>query len=154
MKKQIVNHVLSGIFIMLTLHACTFPKCSSGPETLRLKILSKIDSTDLMTSGYYKMDTISIYYLDKNVRKDVTIQIEKDEITNKTLLNSNDITSKSLEGFKDFYVYLNYKDQDTIFLDVVSKEDGHCTSNPINSFKYNNQVIQLDNKEYLYKILK
>ena len=46
---------------------------------------------------------------------------------------------------------LNYKDLDTLFLDVVSKEDGHCT---YNSIKYNEQVIQFDNKEYLYKIKK
>jgi len=154
MKKQIIILVILGTLIIITLSKCIFPKCSSGPETLRLRIISKIDSTDLITSGFYKKDSISIYYLDKNVRKDVTIQIEKDPISEKTIINSNDITWRSLEGFKDFYVYLNYKDLDTLFLDVVSKEDGHCTNNPINSIKYNGRVIQFDNKEYLYKIKK
>lgn len=154
MRKQVVNLVIVGTLIILNLSNCTFPKCSSGPESLQLRIISKTDSTDLLTSGYYKNDSISMYYLDKSVRKNVVIQIGKDPVTNKTIINSNDITSKSLEGFKDFYVYLNYKDIDTLFLDIASKEDGHCTSNPVNSFKYNGQVIQLDNKEYLYIIKK
>jgi hypothetical protein len=112
------------------------------------------DSIDLITSGVYSKDSIYIYYFEDNVRKDIELVIHTDSISQKTIIYSKSIGWTSVSGFKDYFLQLNGIDIDTLYLNVEKHVDGCCTSHPFKTFKYNGQLIQIDNPDYIYVIKK
>jgi hypothetical protein len=86
----------------------------------------------------------------------VPFQVITDSVNKKSVISSSDIGWKSAEGFKNYYIRLNYLDTDTLYLDVakISVSGKKCTSYQYNSFRYNGQEIELDAKEYNYLIKK
>jgi hypothetical protein len=76
--------------------------------------------------------------------------VHTDSITHKSTIYSNEIGWTSVSGFKDFYLTLNSKITDTLYLNVIKKEDDCCTYHPYISFKYNGQILQVDNSDGVY----
>lgn len=132
---------------------CGGKDCSNIPESLRLRYISSADSTDLLNSGYYHQDSISLYYNDAGVKQNVAIQFMATGAS-KVVIQSLDIAWKSIDGIKTFYIALNKHDIDTIYLDVNKVSEDCCTGFPRKTFKYNGQVMALDYKEHVFIIKK
>lgn len=150
-----IKKLLLGLSIgLLFLNGCEYPKCSNSPGALRLRLISKSDSTDLISNGFYNKDSITIWYVNQNQKTSVSFQVKTDSNTEKSVIESNDIGWKSTEGYKTFYIHLNSSDTDTLYLDVTKISGEKCTSYQYTTFKYNGQEIVLDTKEYNYIIKK
>lgn len=133
---------------------CGGKDCANIPDDLRLRYISSADSTDLINSGYYHQDSISIYYNDAGVKQNVALQFVPIPGTSKVVIQSLDIAFKSAEGIKTFFIALNKHDIDTIYLDVAKVTEDCCTGYPLKAFKYNGQVMEMNNKEYTFLIRK
>jgi hypothetical protein len=150
---KLIKGLLAGCLItLLFLNGCTYPKCSTPPESFRIRLVSKKDSTDLISNGFYSKDSIKIWYVKQNLVTMIPCQIITDSI-HKSIISSSDIAWISAEGNRDFYIQLNKSDIDTVYL-KVDKLDDKCASYQYSSFKYNGQEIQMDQKEYDYIVRK
>ncbi len=158
MKRFNFKVIIPGIFVITTMVCCNLikecPKCFTPPEPLRFRLISKVDSTDLITSGFFHKDSIHLYYYDQTYRKDVDLMVYTDSVTHKSTIFSNEIAWASVSGFKDFYLTLNSKVTDTLYLNVIKKEEDCCAYHQYISFKYNGQVIQIDQRDYVYYVKK
>ena len=135
-------------------HVKTCPPCFTPPEPLGIRLISKVDSTDLITSGFFHKDSIRMFYYERDVKKDIPLIVHTDSITKKSMIISNDVAWTSASGYKDFYLTLNSKVTDTLYLNVVNKEDDCCAYFEYVSFKYNKQVVQTDHIDGVYDIKK
>jgi hypothetical protein len=158
MKRQLVLPGFIVFVILSFLTQCdttkTCPECFTPPEIFRLRLIDKIHSTDLISSGYFNKDSIRMYYFDKNVRKDIEIELHTDSASNKTILYSNEIGWISISGFKEYFLKLDSVDTDTLYVDVVKKVEDCCTFHPYKAFKYNGLAVEMDNLEFDYIIKK
>ncbi|MGD0583298.1 MAG: hypothetical protein ABR974_10175 [Bacteroidales bacterium] len=156
MKKIFSKVILFGFSVAcISLPGCYMcPKCFTPPESLRLRFISKIDSSDLISNGSYDPDSMKLFYYNRDQAINIPYQVIPDSTNKKSIFYSSEIAWISAEGSKNFFIRLNRSDLDTIFLDVVQKTDDCCTYYPYNSFKYNGQEIQLSKTEYVYIIKK
>jgi len=130
------------------------PSCFTPPGTFCLRLINELDSTDLVTSGYFGEDSIEIYYYEKSIRNNVKLEIHTDSISYKSTIYSYQLPWISASGHKHFYLILSSHDTDTMYLDVRKKNSYCCTFFEYNSFKYNGQFIQIDENKSVYVIRK
>lgn len=147
------------IFGMLILSIISCDKicnvdCFTPPGALNLKITDKADSTDLIFTGVYDADSISIFYIDKDVKKSIDLSVFTDSVNQRSMIVSSEIAWKSAEGFKDYFLYLNSQETDTLYLDVVSVTENCCTYHPYLGFEINGIVIEMDTSDYMYDLKK
>jgi len=156
MKMNRLITVIVGLF-MLSISSCDNKcniDCFTPPGELVLKITAIDDGSDLIYTGVYNADTIAIYYFDANVKRHIEMNVFTDSANQSSAIVSNEISWKSVEGYKDFYLYLNYQETDTLFYDVVSKTEDCCTYHPIMSFCINGNDVEYDNTDYTYDLKK
>ena len=154
-----VNTFKFLIFWILTLSIISCTKicnvdCFTPPGDLRLKITDKADSTDLIYTGVYDADSISIFYFDKNVKKPIEFSIHTDSVNQRSMISSGEIAWKSVEGFKDYFLYLNWEEVDTLYFDVVSATENCCTYHPFIYFGINSIETEFDTSDYMYDFKK
>lgn len=129
-------------------------ECFTPPSEINLRILSSSDSCDLIETGFYNPDSVSVFYIENNTRKKIAIEIYTDTITGKSVLFLSDISWKSAAGTKEFYLRLSSVDTDTIFLDVRKMHNDCCTYYNQKAFRINNQNIESDYTNYSFFYLK
>ncbi len=158
MEKFNYKIIILGLFVITTMVSCNLvkecPECVTAPEPFILRLISKVDSSDLITSGFFNKDSIRIYYYDKDIKKDIDLKVHTDSITHKSMIFSTDIAWISASGIKDFYLTLNSKITDTLYLNVVPKQGDCCSYYQYISFKYNGQSLQIDNSDGVYTVKK
>ena len=155
MKKIIIallTGLLSIILIMISCDKCG--ECFTPPTGIGISITDHVDSTDFIFNGTYHADSIMIYYYDQNNKKNVEISTISDTLNQTGIVYSRDIAWKSVEGFKNFYLYLNYEDTDTIYLNVVSETKNCCTNHPVKAFTINDEQISNDSDNNCYNLKK
>jgi len=151
--------LMSGLLV-LSISACDNKcnvDCFTPPGELALKITDIDDGADLIYTGVYNADSLAIYYFGNNssgIKRYIILEVQTDSARQSSFIISNDISWKSVEGFKDFYLYLNYQETDTLFYDVVSKTEDCCTYHPIMSFSINGNDVEYDNTDYTYDLKK
>ena len=158
-KNMKINTIRFLILGLLTLSIASCDKfcneeCFTPPGELRLKVTNKADSTDLIYTGVYNADSIAIFYFDNDVKKFIEMGVITDSANHKSMIASNEISWKSVEGFKDFYLYLDYQDTDTLYLDVVTVNEDCCTFHRFNYFKTNGIEAEWDTVDRIYDLKK
>jgi len=153
-----IGKILIWILFVVLVFSCKknndCPECFSPPSELKLKITNKTNSIDLINSGFYDNDSIAICYYDNDKKKYIEFSIIDDTINNKSIIISNDITWKSTEGFKNYFLYLNVYDTDTVLLDVQTITKNCCTYHPVIEFKINGNKVEIDPNDYVYNLKK
>ncbi len=143
-----------GLHLILLPMACECPACSSPPDSLRLKITDRETSKDLIYTGIYQADSISIYYFDDSEsKKYIDFEIYTDTLQEKTMIESHEIGWKSAEGIKTYYLYLNSVETDTITLNVEERNDDCCTFFEFVNFEINGNK-PVEDTDYFYNYLK
>jgi len=128
--------------------------CFTPPGPLVFEITSIVSGNDLIFTDVYNPDSIAIFYVDENMKRYVDTEIYADSINQASRIYSHDISWKSVEGFKDFYLYLNHQETDTIFFDVITRIENCCTSHPVMSFTINGNKVEYDDNSYVYNYKK
>ncbi len=109
MIKNILHLALFGFAIISMMISCDkCGECFTPPSGVGLMITDKDDGTDLIFNGTYYADSILIYYYDQNNKKNVEISTILDTLNQRGIVYSRDIAWKSVEGFKNFYLYLGF----------------------------------------------
>jgi hypothetical protein len=130
------------------------PECFTPPVGFALRVLDRNDTTDLILSGFYDKDSIAVYYPDGAIRREVELMVYADTLNQRGGLYSNVMPWRSLEGIREFYLYLNALDTDTIYLEVVSVSDNCCTYHVYKNLTINGIPPPADNNGGYYLHLK
>jgi hypothetical protein len=154
MKLNYIFRMLAFLVFGICLSNCKCPYCENVPAPLSLRLTSKIDSSDLISNGTYSIDSISFYYNEENVIRRINPDIVFDSANNRFIITSFEVSWKSSEGFKDYFIRLSSKDTDTIYLSIGMMSDRCCSSYYYKSFKYNGIEQKYDPREYGYVIFK
>ena len=156
MKVNTIKFLIFGLLISSIISCDKFcnQECFTPPGELRLKITNEAGSTDLIYTGVYDADSIAIFYFDKDVKRFIDVDVFTDSVNQRSIIASNEISWKSVEGFKDFYLYLDYEDTDTIYLDVVTVNEDCCTYHPFIYFGINGTETEFDATDHLYDFKK
>ena len=109
--------------------------CFTPPGPITFRVMN--DSIDLLYTGYYDEDSITLYYMDGDSKIDTEISIFNDTVLEIGIIHSNVITWKSVEGYRDFYLRLNSTEIDEIYLVVQSLTQDCCTFHPIMDIEIN-----------------
>jgi hypothetical protein len=156
MKITTFKFLIFGMLILSMISCDKFcnEECFTPPGELRLKVTDKADSTDLIYTGLYNVDSIAIFYFDNDVKKFIEMDVITDSANHKSMIASNEISWKSVEGFKDFYLYLDYQDTDTLYLDVVTVNEDCCTFHNFNYFGINGTETEWDTMDSMFDFKK
>ena len=145
-------------FLIATLISCdkviNCPDCAMQPELFRLKITDYEDSTDLIYNGYIDSDSILIFYNDNGTKNFIETEIYIDSTLKKSIILSQEISWKSSEGFKEYFLYLNFLDIDTIFFDVEKTPNDCCPYYILIDFKINNMKLERDPSDNIFNLKK
>ena len=147
-----VSLAILALFSCEIIHDC--PECFTPPGAIVLRILDESDSVDLISNGTYNGDSIRLYYLENNIKHEIDLDVYSDTSFQKSRIVSQEISWKSLEGFKNCYLYLDSNDTDTIFIDVISVFENCCTSHYISDFTINGYQLPYDAVDYNYLLYK
>ena len=142
------------LFLLFLTFACNCPECTTPPESIALRIVDNPDSTDLIFTGMYSADTIAIYYIENDTRKEIKLEVATDSINNKSVIYSHEIGWVSAAGEKEFFLYLNHHETDTVYLDYEEQSDRCCSSYLIKEFSINDVELKRDNADFLYYYFK
>jgi len=128
--------------------------CFTPPQEVSFNIISAKGGPDLIFNKEINKDSISIYYLENNSKVNVEFELFTDSVNQKVIIQSGDISNKSADGQKSFFLYLNSHDVNTMYLDVEEVKDGCCTFYSLNEFKINNSVLLTSSNNGLYEFVK
>ncbi len=153
-----IHTSISSLIVLTTiLMACSCQKespcpdiCFTPPGELRLRIIDKNDSTDLIFNGYYNSDSLSIIYYNHQVAKFVSFEIIDDSVNHKSQITSSEISWISVEGTKNFLLHLNTNEIDTIYLDIETAYENCCTFHPWIGFTINGKELEIDMADHSY----
>ena len=157
MRELIINGwILFSILIILT--SCNdsvdCPDCSMQPEIFRLKITHYENATDLIYNGYINSDSILIFYYADGDKKFLDTEIHLDSALKKAKIVSHEISWKSAEGYKEYFLYLNSLDIDTMFFDVEKTPNDCCPFYALIDFKINNVQMETDPSDNIFNLKK
>lgn len=119
------------------LNNCDYYDCFTPPMPISIILMS--DSLDIVYTGHYNKDSIRLYYYDADKEIILDLEIFNDSVNKRCRLISSDLTWKSYEGNRYFYLDLGSSDTDTLFVIVESVVEDCCTFHPITNFKYNDE---------------
>lgn len=120
-------------------------ECYNPPATFGFTLLPLEDNSSQSHSeekpslipSVYKLDSISLYYYDGNEKKSVNLQYGTSNYLGVYLV-STDISVVSVnKNIKNFYLYLNHQDTDTIYFSSKIVVDGCCSGYAYDSISYN-----------------
>ena len=109
-----------------------------------MRIVDKNTTQDLIYTKKYSLDSIQIFYLENSNKRYLEIWSTVDTTNQKVLMVPVGWCQKSLEGIKDFYMYLNRNDMDTIQLDVFETEDKCCSVSKLKQFEINGVQLEIN----------
>jgi hypothetical protein len=92
--------------------------------------------------------------MNNGVKTDIEFIVFEDTLKERTVIISQEISWKSNEGFKQFYLRLNTQETDTMFLNVVTKTEDCCTFHVVEAFRINGQELYTDHAIFAYVYLK
>ncbi len=159
MRELNINGLIFFVFLSILI-SCEYnreqncPDCSAQPEIFRLKITDSEDSTDLIYNGYYDSDSVLIFYNDNGEKKYIETEIHFDTILKKSKILSHEISWKSSEGYKEYFLYLNFLDIDTIYFDAEKSPNDCCPFYSLIDFKINNIKIEIDTTDNIFNFKK
>lgn len=153
MKNQLSKALVISLLIISTF-SCDdsqeCPLCFTPPEELSIRITDQNNGEDLIFNGTYKAEEIAISYMVNSNIIDVEVVVIIDQETKKALIISNEIAWKSLEGIKNFSLYLSPTESYPIFLDVVVMKGDCCTFHEYKDFEINESIIERDPIDRIY----
>jgi hypothetical protein len=157
MKQLLING--SILFLLaLTSIACnekvSCPDCDLQPELFQLRITDSQSSVDLIYSGHFHADSITIFFMGNGQKNYIEIEIDTDSLHSKAVIKSHEMSRKSEEGYKDYYLYLNYLDTDTIFFDAEKTPNDCCPFYSLDDFRINNVVMEIDTSANVFNFIK
>jgi len=127
-------------------------ECFTPPESIRLKVVNSVGE-NLITIGQVNKDSLKLFYFENQQKKNVQFFVIPNlEYFN--IITSDDMAWLSVDAKKDFYLYLNYLDTDTLSLELTVYSDGCCTSHPIKSFFINGKPAEQSAIDYAFLIKK
>ena len=142
--KNFVLIIISTISIgFISCHRCSDIACMSPPLFMMMRFVDKQDSIDLFYNKKYSPDSVRVYYEENSKKINVEIDFGKDTLNKQTTLYSIDWIQKAQSGIKNYYLYLNKMELDTLYLEVFTSE-GCCPSPQINEFKINGSEIKME----------
>ena len=103
--------------------------CFTPPETFRMMIVDKVTGEDLLDGKTYFTDSLEIYYFQNKERKNAPFQIEHLN-SYEQVISSDHLPWISVGGDKTFYIQLNSRDTDTLYLHVAEYLYYCCRSYP------------------------
>jgi hypothetical protein len=130
------------------------PECFTPPQELNLKITDYTTATDLIFNNSISRDSIELFFYENGNRKLLEHEIYIDSVNSKAILICYEISWKSANGIKDFYLCLGDNDIDSINLDVERKSNDCCTYFEWKAFKINGNDIHVDLIDYVYNYKK
>jgi hypothetical protein len=117
--------------------------CYTPPEDFGMKIVDKDTGENLLDGKTYFPDSIEIYYLQNELKKNVFIQIIETN-AHENIVESTNIAWLSVGGeSKTFYIQLNSQDTDTLYLNVIEYLYYCCRSFPYESVLING--VEMEN---------
>jgi len=142
MRKAIVL-IISALVFMFGCIKTNYDDCFTPPETFRMMVVDKDTGEDLFDGRPYFTDSLEIYYFQSQVRKNVSFEIEFFNSYEK-IIKSENLPWISIGGDKTFYIQLNSKDTDTLYLNVVEYLFYYCRSFPYAEVLINNQEMEMN----------
>ena len=108
--------------------------CYSPPLPIWIKVVNANDTLqNLITEGVYIGDSIKMWYEENSVKKYVDIRIVNFNFSENIIQSNATLYTNSGEP-KDFYLYFNSSDTDTVTIRVDEHYDGFCTSFDLKEF--------------------
>lgn len=159
MKKYIILESIVIFFLILSVSlSCNKSnhcgECFTPPTEFRLEIHDKTDFSDLIYNGFYNKDSIRIYYYENLVKKNIKIDFFNDSVKKSCTIVSNEIGWKSIEGFKDYFLYLSAGETDSLFINAEMKTENCCTFHPYVDADINGTPLLTDSTSYSYYFVK
>jgi|GEM_PF-1975199 len=140
------------ILIISSCGKCYNYDCFTPPEPVAMRIMH--DSIDLIYTEYYCADSVSITYKSNGGIRAIHTEIYSDSLKEISIIVSDEITWKSVEGIRKYYLHLSEKKTDTIYLNVEPVTNDCCTSHPILEFEVNGIEPKYDISTTSYIITK
>lgn len=128
--------------------------CFTPPSPVWFIIVNANDTLqNLITEDFYSIDSIKMWYEENSQKKYVDLVLINTE--NFENIIQSTATFYCINGEpRDFYLYLNNSDTDTIQLQVTAHSDGCCTSFSLESIKFNGEEPPFDSVNYAYLLKK
>lgn len=153
--KRLLTYTL---LMMIWLQSCNFvdecKDCFNPPNPIFIKVVNDNDTLmNLITNGVFVKDSIKMWYMDNTTKKYVNVQIITFNFS-ENIIQSN-ATYLTIDGEpKEFYLYLNRDNIDTIKIQVDENYDGCCTSYQLESITFNGTIPVFDPQDYTFLLKK
>lgn len=147
--------VLSALLAIPLLQTCDMQcgECFTPPEEIRLKLIDS-QGNNLVENGTYTPDSISLYYLENQVKKPVRYDLSTYYPYFKNIIFSSELAWMSIGERMNYYLRLNYLDTDTLTLELKEKHSDCCTYFDVVYFTINGKQAEFSNTEYVFLIRK
>jgi len=119
-----------------------------------MRIVDKNTTEDLIYNKKYNLDSIQIYYLENSNKRYLEIWSTVDTTNHQVLIVPFGWCQKSIVGIKDYYIYLNRNDVDTIRVDVFETEDKCCSVSKLKQFEINGAKLDINVSNWSRVLLK
>lgn len=133
------------MLLIITLSGCLKNDCDDcyePPEDFRMKIVDRDTGENLLDGKTYFPDSIEIYYIQNEEKKNVFLQIIEPN-SHENIIESTNIAWISVGGLsKTFYIQLNSYDTDTLYLNVHEYLYYCCRSFPYESVLINGSEME------------
>jgi len=114
--------------------------CYNPPAAFGFTLTPAEGETSLIPEKY-KLDTISLYYFDGNIKKEVGLRYGTSYYLGISLVTTDISVISAGKNIKKFYLYLNQNDTDTIHFSCKLENDGCCTNYIYDSLSYNGKKM-------------
>lgn len=133
------------ILLIIILSGCIKNDCDdcyTPPEDFRMKIVDRDTGENLLDGKTYFPDSIEIYYIQNEEKKNVFLQIIETN-SHENIIESTNIAWISVgDVSKTFYIRLNSYDTDTLYLNVHEYLYYCCRSFPYESVLINGSEME------------
>ncbi len=141
------------LFFVITGCKLECTNCFSPPENFAFKIVDDSTGYNLLNTDFYQEDSLELYYYKNTVRNKLELNVVEN-YNGEKILEAKLLGWIAAENNNEFYLYLNQKDTDTIYLEVARLNDECCTWYETKLFAINSTFPVYDWDEQVYVIRK
>ncbi len=127
-------------------------ECFTPPDPISFKIIDSISGNNLISPNGFSSDSLQLYYFSDSLKKNVKFEIYGNEVNRRIV--SNELSWNSISENNYYYLYLSYKDVNTLFVNTEIITENCCTWHELKDFKINGKTIEYDSNEFVFIIEK
>jgi hypothetical protein len=132
------------ILIFISCDKTDCDDCLTPPEVFRMMVVDKETGVDLIDGKTYFSDSLEIYYFWKAEKKKVSFQI-REYSSHESVIESENLPWISAgRDSKTFFVQLNSRDTDTLYVNVTEYLHYCCRSFPYSEVLINGAEMEMN----------